>query len=310
MPLDPKVKEVLDLVQAMNLPPLEALPVEIARRGVLQEYERNPWPRTPVARTEDRLIQGPGSALPIRIYTPKGTGPFPILMYFHGGGWVICNIETHDAICRALCAGASCVVISVDYRLAPEHKFPAAPEDCLAATRWAGANASSIDGDPTRIVVSGDSAGGNLAAVTALRIRDEGGPALRGQALIYPATTHYSRPTRSHVENADGYFLTRSAMVWFMDHYLRDAADAENEHASPLLARDLSGLPSAFVLTAEFDPLRDEGLQYAERLRAAGVPVQYSNYDGMIHGFYGSPLYSQGAQAIAETCSWLRSALR
>ena len=274
MPLDPKVKEFLDLMQAMNLPPLQTFPAEVARRGVLQEFERNPWPKTPVAHTEDRLIEGHGGPLPIRIYTPQGTGPFPILMYFHGGGWVICNIETHDAVCRDLCAGASCVVVSVDYRLAPEHKFPAAPEDCLAATRWASANASSIGGDPTRMAVSGDSAGGNLAAATTLRIRDEGGPALRGQVLIYPVTTHYSRATRSHVENGEGYFLTQATMVWFMDHYLRDAADAQNEHACPLLARDLRGLPPAFVLTAEFDPLRDEGLEYAERLRAAGVPVQ------------------------------------
>jgi len=294
-------------MQAMNLPPMQTLPVDIVRQGVLQEYERNPWPKTPVARVEDKLIDGPGGALPIRIYTPKGTGPFPILMYFHGGGWVICNIETHDSICRDLCSGASCVVISVEYRLAPEHKFPAAPDDCLAATRWAGANASSIGGDPQRIVVSGDSAGGNLAAVTTFRIRDEGGPDLRGQALIYPATTHYSRPTRSHAENGDGYLLTHAAMAWFMDHYLRDFADAQNEHACPLLARDLRGLPPAFVITAEFDPLRDEGLQYAERLRAAGVPVRFSNYDGMIHGFYGSPLYPQGAQAIAETCAWMQS---
>ena len=202
------------------------------------------------------------------------------MVFFHGSGFVLCSLDTHDGMCRNLCAGTGCVVVSVDYRLAPEAKFPAAPDDCLAATRWAVANAAALGADPGRVFVAGDSAGGNLAAVTALRIRDEGGPRLLGQLLIYPVTDYYEPGTPSMIENAEGYGLTRAGMIWFWNHYLAAPSDGANPHASPFRAADLSGLPPALVVTAEYDPLRDEGEYYADRLRQAGVPTQMKRWDG------------------------------
>jgi acetyl esterase len=211
-------------------------------------------------------------------------------------------------MCRNLCAGSGCVVVSVDYRLAPEAKFPAATDDCLAATRWAVANAAALGADPGRVLVAGDSAGGNLAAVTALRIRDEGGPTLLGQLLIYPVTDHYDPGTPSMIENAEGYGLTRAGMIWFWDHYLADARDAAHPHASPLRAGDLSGLPPALVVTAEYDPLRDEGEYFGNRLRQAGVATRMKRWDGVNHGFFFWPgVVDKAGAAIDEACVWVRS---
>jgi acetyl esterase len=233
------------------------------------------------------------------------------MVFFHGSGFVVCSLDTHDGICRNLCAGTGCVVVSVDYRLAPEAKFPAAPDDCLAATRWAVANAAALGADPGRVFVAGDSAGGNLAAVTALRIRDEGGPALLGQLLIYPVTDYYDPGTPSMVENAEGYGLGRAGMIWFWDHYLRTPADGAHPHASPLRAGRLDGLPPALVVTAEFDPLRDEGEYYAERLRQAGVPTEMKRWDGMNHGFFFWPgVVDRAGAAMDEACAWVRGVLR
>jgi len=263
-------------------------------------------PAAPIASVSERTVQGPGGDLKLRIYTPPGTGPFPVIVFFHGSGFVLCSLDTHDGMCRNLCAGAAALVISVDYRLAPEHRFPAAPEDCLFATRWAHAHAASLNGDPTRLAVAGDSAGGNLAAVTALRIRDEGGPALAAQLLIYPATAHASSAMPSYTENAEGYGLTRATMEWFWAHYA-DANAATNPHAAPLLARDLTRLPPALVQTAEYDPLRDEGDRYADRLREAGVPTQHSKWPGMNHGFlFWAGKLPKATEAMAEATTWLR----
>jgi acetyl esterase len=210
-------------------------------------------------------------------------------------------------MCRNLCAGAGCVVASVDYRLAPEHKFPAGINDCLHATRWAAAHPAELGADPARVAVAGDSAGANMAAVTALRLRNEGGPALCGQLLLYPVTDYYTPGTPSYQENAEGYGLTRDTMKWFWNHYLSDASEGAHPHASPLRATDLSCLPPALVITAEYDPLRDEGELYAEKLKAAGVSVAISRYSGVNHGFmFWVGVVDKAGVAMDEACKWLR----
>ena len=307
MPVDPQIQALLDA--GRHLPATNTLSVPAARA----QYEARIAAMAPpaaVARVEERDMPGPGGALRLRIYTPQGSGPFPLLVFFHGSGWVLCSLDTHDGICRNLCAGASCVVASVDYRLAPEHPFPAGLEDCLAATRWCAAHAASLGADPARIVIGGDSAGGNLAAVTALRLRDEGGPKLLGQLLLYPATDWHTPGWPSYAENAEGYGLTRATMEWFWGHYLPDpATQAAHPHAAPLRAASLAGLPPALVTTAEYDPLRDEGEAYADALRAAGVTVAATRWMGMNHGFYfWAGRVDKATVGIAEASGWLRGA--
>lgn len=307
MALDPFVSALLAQLGSGGFTGFHSMPVGECREAFSALVKALGAGSAKIRSAEDRVIPGPRGDIPIRVFTPQGAGPFPVLMYFHGGGFVIGDVDTYDASCRELCAGAGCVVVSVEYRLAPEHRFPAATHDCLAATRWVGDNASRIGGDARRIAVAGDSAGGNLAAVTAIRVRDEGGPWLLGQLLIYPVTDHPSRPTRSMHENAEGYFLERRDMVWFCDHYLRSAEDASHPLFAPLRTQDLTGLPPAMIVTAEFDPLRDEGEDYARALKAAGVPVRLSRVDGVVHGFFlfGAE-FDRGRQAIAEACAWLR----
>lgn len=308
MPIDPQIQSLLTLRAA--LPPFNTLTVPEARA---QFAARNvPGMRSdPVASVVNRDMQGPGGSLGLRIYTPNGTGPFPLMVYFHGSGFVVCSLDTHDLMCRNLCAGTGCVVVSVDYRLAPEGKFPAAVDDCYAATKWAQANASGLGADPGRVLVAGDSAGGNLAAVTALRIRDEGGPALLAQLLIYPVTDHWTANFPSMEENAEGYGLGKAGMIWFWNHYLSGESDAANPHVSPLRAKDLSRLPPALVITAQYDPLRDEGEAYAKKLREAGVTVQMKRYDGMNHGFFNLPgLVAKADVAVDEACAWVRQTLQ
>ena len=242
----------------------------------------------------------------MRIYTPAGAGTFPALVWFHGGGWVVGTLDMADGTSRHLCVGADCVVISVDYRLAPEAKFPAAAEDCYAATKWVAENASSINVDPYRIAVGGDSAGGNLAAVVSLMVRDRGGPTLAFQLMVYPVTDRNFR-TDSYRQNAEGYLLTREGMVWYWEHYLREPSDAVNPYAAPMQAKDLKGLPPALVITAEFDPLRDEGEAYAKRLEAAGVRTICTRYDGMVHGM--SDMVDKAKGAITQASTALRSTL-
>jgi acetyl esterase len=304
MPVDPQIQALLDM--GTGVPATNTLSVAAART----QYEARIGlmaPAAHIATVTERTVQGPGGDLKLRIYRPVGEGPFPLLVFFHGSGFVLCSLDTHDGMCRNLCAGAGCVVVSVDYRLAPEHKFPAGLDDCVFATSWVSEHAAELEGDAGRVVVGGDSAGGNLAAAAALRIRDEGGPALLGQLLIYPVTDYYTPGTPSYRENADGYGLTRDTMVWFWDHYLSDPAEAAEPYASPLRARDLSGLPAALVVTAEYDPLCDEGEYYAAKLRAAGTAATTSRWDGMNHGFFfWVGRVDKAGDAMAESCAWLR----
>jgi acetyl esterase len=263
----------------------------------------------PVHRIEDRDIPGTAGPIPIRIYTPAAEGPFPVLVYFHGGGWVLGNMETHDPICRELTQAVGCVVVSVDYRLAPEHPFPIPLEDCYAAVCWVARCAAAIHGDAQRIAVAGDGAGGNLAAAVALTARERGTPPLAYQLLIYPVMNDVF-DTNSYRENGDGYVLTKDLMVWCWQHYVHHEAYGLSPQAAPLRAQHLYGLPSTLLLTAEFDPLRDEGEAYARRLQAAGVQVEYRCYAGMIHGFLGlTSMLDTAARAMAETAATLRHAL-
>jgi acetyl esterase len=300
VPTDPQLSSFLELMNGM--PPLHETPLELLRANTLPQGEP-----TPVAAVENRTIPGPGGPLPVRIYRPREGATLPLLVYFHGGGWVVGNLDSHDTVCRDLAIAGDCVVMAVDYRLSPEHRFPAAPDDCLAAVRWAADHAAELGIDPGKIAVAGDSAGGNLATVTAMRVRDEGGPALAGQLLIYPVTTHHTPPTLSMLANAEGYFLTRDAMIFFIDQYLADESDAAHPHFAVLGAPDLSRLPSAYVITAEFDPLRDEGEAYATRLGSEGVEVEHHRYDGMIHGFFGLAGVDRSAEAVERSGAWLRS---
>ena len=304
MPVDPQIQSLID--KGAGVPATHTLPVDEARRLYEARVAIMPAPAK-VAAVAERSIAGPGGAVKLRIYTPPGHAPFPLMVFFHGSGFVLCSLDTHDGMCRNLCAGIGCVVVSVDYRLAPEHKFPAGLEDCLAATRWAAAHAGELGADANRIMLAGDSAGGNMAAVTALRIRDEGGPKLCGQMLLYPVTDYHTPGTPSYAENAEGYGLTRDTMVWFWRHYLGDATQAANPHAAPLRAADLSRLPPALVLSAEYDPLRDEAERYGDRLQAAGVPVQITRRPGVNHGFlFWVGLVDKAGEAMAETCAWAR----
>jgi acetyl esterase len=281
-------------------------PDEARRRNAANAQAMGP--AEPVAEVRDRTVPGPGGPIPIRVYVPEGTGPFPALVYFHGGGWVIGSIATHDVTCRQIANAAGCMVVSVDYRLAPEHKYPAAVDDAYAATAWVFEHAASIGADPRRVAVGGDSAGGNLAAAVSLMARDRASfrPVL--QLLIYPILNH-DLDTPSYLENADGYLLTRDTMRWFWQCYLRRAEDGRDPYASPLRAEDLRGLAPALVITAEYDPLRDEGEAYAARLRDAGVPVALTRYDGMIHAFFRrTELFDQARVAMQEVADALRRA--
>lgn len=307
MPVDPQVQVFLDQMASLNGPPMHSQTPPQVRAGIRMQLGFFGEPE-PIAQVDNRVIPGPAGQIPIRIYTPAGSGPFPVLVFLHGGGWVICDLDTHDGLCRSLANGAGCVVVSVDYRLAPEHKFPAAPHDCYAAAEWVAGHAAEVGGDPSRIAIGGDSAGGNLAAVVAQMARDQHGPLLIFQMLIYPAT-QFGLKSRSIEENAEGYYLTREDMDWFMGHYLTSDADKANPLASPMLAASLKGLPPAFILTAEYDPLRDEGEAYGHKLEAAGVPVKISRHDGMIHGFLSMAVFFDGGKrGIEDCCRALRAA--
>ena len=287
MPLDPAAEGLLAQLEEAGLPPLNEMSPPDAREAA-KGFAELGGEGEEVADVTNRTFTGPAGEVPARIYTPRGADPdaaLPCLVYFHGGGWVIGDLDMVDSICRAVANRAMCKVVSVDYRMAPEHKFPAPLDDCYAAVEWVAREASSLGVDRDRLAVGGDSAGGNLSAAVALRARDEGGPPLRLQVLIYPVTDH-SFDTPSYRENGEGYLLTTDMMRWFWDHYLRGPADSDNPYVSPLRAKDLAGLPPAVVLTAEYDPLRDEGEAFADRLTEAGVPVVRKRFDSQIHGFW------------------------
>ena len=283
MPLDPQAQRVIDAMAALNLKPVEESTPAEARESIrARTAALGPFPD--VAAVVDHRVPVAGGEITVRAYSPGGPGPHPALVYYHGGGWVIGDLHTHDGLCRSLTNAARCAVLSVDYRLAPESKYPVAVEDSYAALLWIAANADRLGIDRRRIAVGGDSAGGNLATVMALVARDRKGPRLALQVLIYPVTDH-DLDTRSYVENATGYVLTREGMRWFWNQYLAREAQGREPYASPLRASSLAGLPPALVITAEYDPLCDEGEAYAARLRDAGVPVTLTRYPGMFHGF-------------------------
>lgn len=284
--LKPEVRTLLDTFEEMHLPPTYALSVEAARQR-LEDLFATPDPE-PVGDVSDITMGTPAGDIPARLYRPDRPGQHPAVVYFHGGGWTVGSLETHDGTARAITNTADCVVVSVDYRLAPEHPFPAAVVDAFAATQWVSEYGERLGIDTSRIAVAGDSAGGNLAAVVSLMARDQGGPELVHQALVYPAVNSPElRWFDSYDENAEGYFLEQRSMEWFYDQYISRSTDHRNEYAFPLLARDLSELPAATVITCEFDPLRDEGIRYADRLAEAGVNVHREHFEGMIHGFIG-----------------------
>ncbi len=278
-----EVQAVLDALEEMGAPSLEEFsPLEA--RDLLDGLLGRDEPSIQIASVQERTIDGPGGDLPVRIYDPRPDESRPVVCYLHGGGWTIGSLDSHDPSCRKLAAETGYVVVGVDYRLAPEHPFPAALEDSYAALEWLADEAAAIGGDPDRIVLAGDSAGGNLAAATALLARHRDGPSIAYQLLLYPVTGDPTE-TDSYEENAEGYFLTTAEMEWFRDHYLERDVDELHLLVAPRLARDLSGLPPATVVTAGFDPLREDGAAYADRLEAAGVPVTYRNYPDVIHGF-------------------------
>lgn len=305
--LNPQVEEFLHELSAEGVPPLYRQSLAEAR----DTYRDVCVPETPppdVGDVSDRTIPGPDGAVPIRTYIPQTAGPHPIVVFFHGGGWILGSIETHDALCRALADESGCVVVSVEYRRAPEHRFPAALEDCYAATSWVAGNAAAVDGDPSALAVAGDSAGATLATGVALLARDRGSPSLDYQVLAYPATD-YRFDTASYEENAQGYFLTRKDMERFWEGYLRDGSDGRHPYASPLRVDDASALPPALVLTCGYDPLRDDGRAYADELTAAGVSVDHLEYEDMIHGFLtmlADPELDRAHEGIAEIAAALR----
>ena len=306
--LDPQAAALLEELGSGVSPPASTLSVSTGR-ALLDDLFAVDEPE-PVGSTTELEIQGPAGPVPIRIYLPVGEGPSPVLVYLHGGGWVRGSLDAYDGLCRRLANGAGCVVVSVAYRRAPEHPFPAGLEDCYAATEWVTDHAADIEGDPDRVAVGGDSAGGNLTAAVALAARDRDGPDVAHQLLIYPAVNPPSvRWFDSYDENGTGYLLEMDGIEWYLDQYT-EGADVGNAYAFPLRARDLSGLPPATVLTAGFDPLRDEGVAYAERLAEAGVDVEHLHYDAQIHAFLS--LYEhidEGREAIDDVAAALRSAL-
>jgi acetyl esterase len=306
--LDPQAAALLDDLATGVSPPASTLSVATGR-ALLDDLFAVEEPE-PVGSTTDLEIGGPNGPIPLRIYLPVGEGPSPVLVFLHGGGWVRGSLDAYDGLCRRLTNGAGCVVVSVAYRRAPEHPFPAGLEDCYAATEWTAEHAAAVEGDPDRVAVGGDSAGGNLSAAVTLAARDRDGPDLAHQLLIYPAVNPPSvRWFDSYDENGEGYLLTMDSVEWYLEQYT-EPADVGNAYAFPLRARDLSGLPPATVLTAGFDPIRDEGIAYAERLTEAGVEADHLHYGSQIHAFVSLYEYiDEGREAIDEMAARLRTGL-
>ncbi|MCP4575032.1 MAG: alpha/beta hydrolase [Deltaproteobacteria bacterium] len=310
---DPQTQALLARLAADGGSPVYELSPSEARAG------RNPFfaavggPAPRISKVEERTITGPAGDMPVRIYTPLSeiddAVGYPLLVYFHGGGWVLGNLDTHDSLCRSLANSAGCVVVSVDYRLAPENRFPAALEDAYGAVCWVSENARHLNGDASRLLVGGDSAGGNLAAVSCLLAKKRGGPDVVHQLLLYPVLDLSNFDKKSYHDHGDGYLLTAQSMVYYRDQYLRDEGDRQNPYASPLLADDLSGLPPATVVAAELDVLTDEGKTYVDRLNNVGVPTTYLRYDQMIHPFLNFlEVVDRAGEAVLEIGKLLREA--
>lgn len=310
MSLDPLVVEMLKQMAEAGAPPLQEMSPEEGR--AMYRAMSETMPQVEIGSVENRKVPvSDGANISVRIYRQETTANQPCLVYFHGGGWVIGDLDTHDSICRQLTHAAGCTVIAVDYRLAPEHPFPVPINDCYDVTLWVNNHATELGIDPARIAVGGDSAGGNLSACVSLKARDEAGPGLVHQLLIYPVTdTNFE--TESYIANQEGYMLTLDGMRWFWDHYLSGNANgASNPLAVPMRAPDLSRLPSATVITAEYDPLRDEGEAYGQRLIDAGVSTTVQRYDGMIHGFFGMAEMLEGSrQAMRLAADQLKAAFK
>lgn len=306
MPLIPEYEAMLAELRAAEGPAISDLAPAEARE--MYRLMRPAEPDLAVGQVEDTTVPGPAGDIRVRVYTPPGAGPFPVYVNFHGGGWVIGDLDTADAVCRGICREAGCVVVSVDYRLAPEHPFPAAVEDACAATAWVADHMDAVNGNG-RLAVGGESSGGNLAAVVCLRARDQGGPDIAFQLLAYPVVDcTFDRP--SYQENGQGYLLELDTMRWFWDHYCPEADARRHPDASPLQAGDLSNLPPALVITAEFDPLRDEGEAYVTALQAAGVEAQAMRHDGLVHDFFATAhLFEASGNGLRQACSRLRQAL-
>lgn len=309
MPLDAQMQTLYDRRAAQEVRPLYTMTLAEARAADLAAIQADAGTPEPVEQVHNESITGPAGPLPVRVYRPAGEGPLPVLVYFFGGGWTLGSLETSDAICRSLANAAGCLTVSVGYRLAPEHPFPAAPDDCFAGLRWVCEHAARFDGDATRVAVGGDSAGGNLAAAVTLMARDAGGPDLRAQVLVYP-NTDYLADTPSRREITDPLLFNDKSVQWYWDNYLSAPHDGTNPLASPLRAPDHSGLPPALVITAEYDPLRDEGEAYAARLRDSGVAAESVRYPGVTHGFFAmAGTVDAGRHAIERVASYLRAAL-
>jgi acetyl esterase len=304
--LHPQAQALLRLMEEKKIPPTQTLPVREAREFYrVRRAVTQPEPPE-VALVRDLAAPGPGGPIPLRLYRPAGSAAgqvLPVLVYYHGGGWVIGDLDTHDTLCRSLANGAGCAVVAVDYRMGPEHRFPAAVDDALAATRWVRANAASLQVDPARLAVGGDSAGGNLAAVVALAARDAGDLPIRFQLLIYPATDQRKGVYRSRTANGKGYLLEEATMDWFHDHYIDDKRHDDDWRASPMLAANHAGLPPAFVLTAGFDPLRDEGVAYAQALDEAGSRASLVSFERQIHGFITMGKVIDEANTAVRLCA-------
>jgi acetyl esterase len=308
MALLPEIQALLERMATSGRPPLHRQSAAQARAFHTQDAAALNGPAAPVASVKDRVVPGPAGDLGVRVYTPEGSPPFPIVVWFHGGGWVVGTLDTYDPLCRALAAATPAVVVSVDYRLAPEHRWPAAAEDAYAATLWASRNAAELGGAQHRLAVAGDSAGGNLAAVVALGARDRGAPAIAFQLLVYPVLDA-AGDTGSWRDFADGFYLTADGMRWYWNHYL-GGADGTAPDASPARAAFLGGLPPALVIGASHDILRDEGEAYAARLADAGVAASASRVPGVVHGFFRWRAVTPAADtALQEAAAALRAAL-
>jgi acetyl esterase len=310
MPLDPQAHSYLERLAATRFGQLHELPLG-PTRAAMRQLAAALAPTLPAAAdvyVTERYAETPAGTVPVRVYHPEPSAILPVTVFFHGGGFVLGDLDTHDALARDLAVATGTVLVSVDYPLAPENKYPAAPDAAVAATRWVAANASDLGGDGTRLAVAGDSAGGNLATVVAMRARDAGGPAVAFQLLIYPDLDF--RRSNDSIRGLAGQFgnISRETQFWFMDSYLPDASQRTLPHVSPLLAADLDALPPALIITAEYDALRDEGEQYGDRLAAAGVPVTVTRYDGMIHEFLRHG-FDASRRAITEAGAAVRAAL-